>query len=99
MTTPSLRIFGLDMFSDELSTPTTGTSVPEAPTDLDFVAARGVPQAPRMVKMRTGDVLRVLVQGGRRHPQWLDDFAEDPIEVTEDFYEVLLAYDRMRRAA
>jgi hypothetical protein len=33
------------------------------------------------------------------HRAWLNDFAEDPVVITADLYEVLLAYQELRPTA
>lgn len=53
----------------------------------------------RHVRMRLGDVSRILADALRWNRTWLSDFSEDEIEVSQDLYEVLSAYLEMRPGA
>lgn len=41
-------------------------------------------------------ILRDAVQSDR---VWIDDFGDEEVQISEDFYEILSAYRRMRKAA
>jgi hypothetical protein len=60
---------------------------------------QGQTHAPKMVTVRVKDVIDALVGISNVRPLWLSDFQDDPISITEDMYEVLVAYRTMRRAA
>ena len=54
---------------------------------------------PCHVSVATGDVLPLLLDAALTNRAWLEDFAEDTMEIPRDLYEVLLAYRRYRREA
>lgn len=58
--------------------------------------------APR-VPVSLNDVLPLLLHAAHTQRVWLDDFADETLEISQDLYEVLLAYkpivDRASRAA
>ncbi len=49
------------------------------------------------VTIKLRDILPAVLAISARQP-WIEDFAEDPVVVTHDFYEVLLTYQSLRRA-
>ena len=55
--------------------------------------------APSHVSVATGDVLPLLLDAALANRAWLEDFAEDTMEIPQDLYEVLLAYRHYRRDA
>jgi hypothetical protein len=58
--------------------------------------------APR-VPVSLSDVLPLLLHAAHTRRLWLDDFADETLEISQDLYEVLLAYkpivDQASRAA
>jgi hypothetical protein len=54
---------------------------------------------PNMVTVRVKDVIDALAARSSARPLWLSDFSDDPIAITEDMHQVLVAYRSMRRAA
>lgn len=54
---------------------------------------------PAMVSLRVQDVVVALSQSMGKNLAWIDDFRDDPIVVTQDLYDVLLAFHRIRRVA
>ncbi len=67
-------------------------------SDQDFLEAPVQIERPRVVvSMR--QVLPLLMDAARNNRNWLNDFSDESLEVSADFYEVLLAYKEMRRAA
>jgi hypothetical protein len=46
-----------------------------------------------------GDVLPLLAEAHASRRTWLSDFADDPITISADLYEVLLAYQYYRNPA
>lgn len=100
MTKPNLRVLGLE------------TSLSEDPHDVHWTETPSRSEysihacldyqetsAPKMVTVRVKDVIDALVGRSSARPLWLSDFQDDPISVTEDLFEVLVAYRAMRRAA
>ena len=66
----------------------------ETEQELDRVAGLA---APKRVEVSLADIAPVIadaVAGGRG---WLADFANDTVQIDADLYEVLLAYQQMRR--
>jgi len=57
------------------------------------------PVAEPPVTVRLADVSRALLDAARRNRAWLDDFADEEIQVSQDLYEILSAYVRMRPGA
>lgn len=51
------------------------------------------------VSVRLADISRALLDAARRNRAWLDDFADEEIQVSPDLYEILAAYVRMRPGA
>ncbi len=56
-----------------------------------------VDQSTKCIRLR--DLLNVLRDANGKNLAWLDDFSEDPVEVTNDLYEVLSVYQQLARAA
>ncbi len=56
------------------------------------------PQAP-CVTISLRDLLPLLTMAHRNNFLWLQDFLEDEIVVTPDFYDVLRAFQAMRPSA
>jgi hypothetical protein len=95
------RIFGLDTsfgFESDMSSGNcvihNGVSVNRQGVQVNSSA----PTGPR-VSVRLGDLLPLLMEASKVNRAWIDDFSDDLIEVTQDLYEVALAYESMRRAA
>lgn len=54
---------------------------------------------PKMITVTVKDVIDALASRSSARPLWLSDFNDDPISITEDMHQVLVAYRSMRRAA
>ncbi len=54
---------------------------------------------PSRVSVSTGDVLPLLLDAALANRAWLEDFADDTMEIPQDLYEVLVAYRRYRSDA
>jgi hypothetical protein len=57
------------------------------------------PQASPQVSIRLGEFCRILADALGSHRTWVQDFADDPIDVPADLYDVLTAYGRLRPGA
>lgn len=57
------------------------------------------PVAEQPVNVRLADISRALLDASRRNRSWLDDFADEEVQVSPDLYEILAAYVRMRPGA
>ena len=55
--------------------------------------------AKNMVTVPLGEVLPLLVDAVQSRRTWLRDFADDGLTISNDLYEVLLAYRQLRRPA
>ncbi len=55
--------------------------------------------SPSHVRVSTGDVLPLLADAVLANRAWVEDFADDTMEIPQDLYEVLLAYRRFRQSA
>jgi hypothetical protein len=49
------------------------------------------------VTVQLSDVVHMLADAVNSNRTWLNDFADDPITLTADLYEVLFAYQHFRR--
>jgi hypothetical protein len=54
---------------------------------------------PATVTVNVGEVLPLLADAVASRRTWLSDFADDPITISADLYEVLLAYQYFRNPA
>jgi len=57
------------------------------------------PMVEQPVNVRLADISRALLDAARRNRAWLEDFADEEIQVSPDLYEILSAYVRMRPGA
>ncbi len=53
--------------------------------------------APRRVEVSLADIAPVLADAINHQRGWLSDFSDDTVSIDADLYEVLLAYQQMRR--
>lgn len=51
------------------------------------------------VTVRLGDISRALRDATRWNRAWLDDFADDEVQVSPDLYDIISAYMRLRPGA
>lgn len=51
------------------------------------------------VTLKLGEILPILADALAHDRAWLSDFSSDPIVVSRDLQEILLAYKAFRRAA
>ncbi|MFN3191378.1 MAG: hypothetical protein ACE361_12720 [Aureliella sp.] len=47
------------------------------------------------VRVTAGETIALLMHASRKNRAWLADFAEETIVVSQDLYEVLVAYKRL----
>lgn len=66
-------------------------SGPEDHADL------AIAQDPKSVTVTLGEVLHLFADAVMSERTWVNDFADDPITLTEDLYEILFAYQHFRR--
>jgi hypothetical protein len=54
-------------------------------------------EAKDTVTIALGEILPLLADAVRNERTWLRDFEEDPVTISTDLYEVILAYQHYRR--
>lgn len=64
--------------------------------DLGSSYEATLPCEPTRVSVSAGDLIPLLLDAALANRAWLEDFADDNIEITQDLYEVLIAYRRFR---
>ena len=63
----------------------------------DVLTAAEETSARAMVTVPVSEVLPLLLEAARTRRAWLEDFSEDEMTISSDLYEVLLAYQHLRR--
>jgi hypothetical protein len=63
----------------------------------DVCAISEAKESKDTVSVSLGEVLPLLADAVRNERTWLRDFEEDPIRISTDLYEVILAYQHYRR--
>jgi hypothetical protein len=67
------------------------------PTDSDAqTITTGAVEHRSKMTVSLGEILPALIDAANSHRAWLNDFADDPVEISSDLYEVLLAYRELR---
>ena len=51
------------------------------------------------IDVQLGDILPALTDALLSQRVWIRDFADDQISISKDFYEVIMAFEQMNRAA
>ncbi|MEZ6088126.1 MAG: hypothetical protein R3C05_08910 [Pirellulaceae bacterium] len=62
-----------------------------------FAPTKDALDAAPTVTVSVGDLVPLLVDAWETDRHWLRDFCRDEVSVSEDLYEVLLAYHQIRR--
>lgn len=65
--------------------------------DENVLTAESGSAARQMVTLPLAEVLPLMVEAYRDRRTWLNDFSDDPITISSDLYEVLMAYEHFRR--
>jgi len=101
MNKPVFRVVGLDHATCDDAY--CGTETTTKPTSMDALGVRLYSPEPTecidTVTVRIRDIMQVLQQSATNRLSWVQDFADDPVVITRDLYDVLLTYDRLRRAS
>jgi hypothetical protein len=87
MSKPSLSLF---------RSPDAGPNAGRAQRELDRISGTA---DPRTVMLPLGKLVPLLIDAVEHERVWLKDFAEDPVHIDADFYDVLLAYQKLREQA
>ncbi|WP_417850450.1 hypothetical protein [Thalassoglobus sp.] len=55
--------------------------------------------APPTMTISFGELMRIVDEAVQRKRSWMNDFSHDDVTITEDLYEVLTEYARLRPGA
>lgn len=69
---------------------------PKRERELDRVAGAA---RPKTVAVSLASIVPLLIDAVENDRAWLNDFLEEPVRIDADLYEVLLAYQQLRRPA
>ncbi len=50
------------------------------------------------INLTVAQIVPLLVDAYQTDRVWLNDFGDEPVRVTSDLYEILLAYQQLRRS-
>lgn len=67
------------------------------PEDEGIPMSVGSPTQNHEVRVALGDIFPLLADAVRSERTWLQDFAQDEVTISQDLYEVILAYQQFRR--
>ena len=100
MNKPVFRVVGLDHSTCDSEYRGTETTTKSSSRDAHVAKFSIVPQSiPTTVTVRLRDMLPTLQRSASAGLAWVNDFADDPVVITKDLYEVLLTYERLKKAA
>ncbi len=101
MNKPVFRVVGLDHATCDADYFGTETTTQPASIDMHGVKLYSPPPTATFetVSVRVRDIVPALLQSSVNRLNWVSDFADDPVVITRDLYEVLLTYQQMKRAA
>lgn len=100
MNKPVFRVVGLDHATcDEEYCGTETSTSPGVEQMLDAELAIFRPTLPATVTVRLQDMLPAFQRSATARLAWVNDFADDPVVITKDLYDVLLTYQRFKNAA
>ena len=98
---PVFRVVGLDHATCDADYCGTVTTTKQASIDTHGVKLYSPTPTETFesVTVRIRDIMPALLQSSVNRLNWVNDFADDPVVITRDLYEVLLTYQEMKRAA
>ena len=67
------------------------------PEDSNVATVEPVVEKRETVTVPLADVFPLLADAIRSERSWLQDFADDPVTISADLYEVVMAYQHYRR--
>jgi len=70
------------------------TGPADEPSEVDLLDSG---KSPETISVTLAEILPLLVDAVQSERTWLRDFAKDPITISTDLYEVILAYQHYRR--
>lgn len=65
----------------------------------DSTVLSGSPENQQKMTVSLAEILPALTDAVNSDRAWLEDFIDDPVVITTDLYEVLLAYQDLRATA
>ena len=84
MSKPTLRVFPANQQSDR--------------RELELDRITGTAE-PKTVSIPLGKIVPLLIDAVENDRAWLNDFADDTVQINSDLYDVLLAYQQLRHRA
>ena len=100
MNKPVFRVVGLDHATCDGEYCGTETSTrPSTEQLLDAELSHFPPTMPATVTVRLRDMLPAFQSSATARLAWINDFADDPVVISKDLYDVLLTYQRFKNAA
>lgn len=69
------------------------------PEDTRGVALTSVEGAAGKVEVQLEDLLETVGDAVRKHRTWVKDFRQEKVAVSTDLYEVIAAYQQLKRSA
>ena len=100
MNKPVFRIVGLDHATcDDAYCGAETTTRPIAEQMFDADLSLFPPTMPATVTVRLRDMLPAFQSSATARLAWINDFADDPVVISKDLYDVLLTYQRFKNAA
>ena len=72
-----------------------------SPQTLKFPTSQSIIEVDleKKITVRLSDLLPLLIEASQKNRAWIQDFGDDKVTVSQDLYEVALAYRSMKRAA
>ena len=67
-------------------------------SDQDYLNSKAHHPTPA-ITVRLDHIMPLLMDAAANNRQWLRDFSDETLEISADLYDVLLAYQRTRKAA
>ena len=102
MIKPVFRVVGLDQATCDSEYH--GAETATVPTKLTVfrsdpeAESSSITTSTDVVTVRLKDILPALSQASANRLSWVRDFQDDPIVISKDLYEVLLRFQRLKRA-
>ncbi len=99
------RILGLDTSftkPEDIRAPErAGKPKYNSPQTLKFPTSQSIIEVDleKKITVRLSDLLPLLIEASQKNRAWIQDFGDDKVTVSQDLYEVALAYRSMKRAA
>lgn len=94
----------LRLFNPNGSEPATSQTKPDGSASESSTGQRSAVTYSRVVgearvAVSVGDLMPILAEAWESRRAWLGDFSQDRVIVSQDLYEILLAYKRLNKTA